>query len=279
MSDDILPSSMLGVDQLATALAKAQAEIVGAEKSRKNDHFKSSYATLADTWEACRGPLTKHGLSIVQLVGATANGVTVETRLLHSSGQSLSSILELPVGQKTAQGIGSAITYGRRYGLSAMVGVAPDEDDDGNTASNRQGAPQEQRQQQAQQNGSRTEQVKQQVAQRVQADAPATTEQPASPWEKIRAMYQASGLDLEKIGSWLKGTTGKSSSAQLTPEDVETVKQVLLNMAKNPPAQQQAAPAAEQKTSGLDEDALRAELERLRAENERERKGKKEAPF
>lgn len=126
---------MLGVDQLATALAKAQAEIVGAEKSRKNDHFKSSYATLADTWEACRGPLTKHGLSIVQLVGATSNGVTVETRLLHSSGQSLASILELPVGQKTAQGIGSAITYGRRYGLAAMVGVAPDEDDDGNAAS------------------------------------------------------------------------------------------------------------------------------------------------
>lgn len=135
MSDEITHQSMFGVDQLATALAKAQAEIVGAEKSRKNDHFKSSYATLADTWEACRGPLTKHGLSIVQLVGATSNGVTVETRLMHASGQSIFSILELPVGQKTAQGIGSAITYGRRYGLAAMVGVAPDDDDDGNAAS------------------------------------------------------------------------------------------------------------------------------------------------
>jgi len=125
---------MLGIDQLATALAKAQAEIVGAEKSRTNPAFKSKYATLADVWDACRKPLTANGLSVVQLVRATSGGVEVETKLLHTSGQSLSATLGVPVDKNTAQGIGSAITYARRYGLSAMVGVCPDEDDDGHAA-------------------------------------------------------------------------------------------------------------------------------------------------
>jgi hypothetical protein len=125
---------MLDIDKLAAALAKAQAEIVGAEKSRTNPAFKSKYATLADVWDACRKPLTANGLSVVQLVRATSGGVEVETKLLHTSGQSLSATLGVPVDKNTAQGIGSAITYARRYGLSAMVGVCPDEDDDGHAA-------------------------------------------------------------------------------------------------------------------------------------------------
>jgi hypothetical protein len=123
------------IDHLAAALAKAQGQIHAAEKSRKNEHFRSKYATLADVWDACRGPLSANGLSVAQLVRAADGGVEVETVLLHASGQSISSVLALPVAQNTAQGLGSAITYGRRYGLAAMVGVAPDEDDDGNAAS------------------------------------------------------------------------------------------------------------------------------------------------
>jgi hypothetical protein len=121
---------------LARALAKAQAVMEGASKDKTNPAFKSRYADLASVWDACRGPLTSNGLAVVQLVtSADKTSVTVETRLLHEGGESLSSTLTLPVEKATAQGVGSAITYARRYGLSAMVGVAPDDDDDGNEAS------------------------------------------------------------------------------------------------------------------------------------------------
>jgi hypothetical protein len=129
MSDETLGA-------LAAALAKAQGAMANAAKDKSNPHFKSRYADLASVWDACRDALSANGLAVVQLVSvADKASVAVETRLLHASGQSLSSMLALPVAQPTAQGIGSAITYARRYALAAMVGVAPDEDDDGNEAS------------------------------------------------------------------------------------------------------------------------------------------------
>ncbi|MBA3622977.1 MAG: ERF family protein [Methylibium sp.] len=121
------------ITELATSLAKAQAKIRGAAKDAANPHFKSRYADLASVWESCRDALTANGLSVVQ--GASANGaqVTVTTMLLHSSGQWIEDALTVPAQQANAQGIGSAITYARRYALAAMVGVAPD-DDDGESA-------------------------------------------------------------------------------------------------------------------------------------------------
>lgn len=123
---------------LAKALAKAQAVMEGASKDKTNPAFKSRYADLSSVWDACREPLTSNGLSVVQLVtSADKSSVTVETRLLHEGGESISSSLTMPVEKPTAQGVGSAITYARRYALSAMVGVAPD-DDDGSAASGRE---------------------------------------------------------------------------------------------------------------------------------------------
>ncbi len=138
------------IDKLAQALTKAQAEMRNAVKDGENPHFGSSYATLGEILDTIREPLSKHGLAVVQLPSATADTVTVETRLLHDSGQWMRSALtfrlrpeysksgrELP---PSPQQVGSAITYGRRYGLSAMVGVGAVEDDDGNLAS-REGTP------------------------------------------------------------------------------------------------------------------------------------------
>jgi len=129
------------IDELAAALAKAQAAITGAKKDSENPHFRSAYADLSSVWQACRGPLTSNGLSVVQSPRLVHAGdehwlVEVETLLLHSSGQWLSDVLAVPVTTPTAQGVGSAITYAKRYALSAFVGVAPEgEDDDGNVAS------------------------------------------------------------------------------------------------------------------------------------------------
>jgi hypothetical protein len=127
---------------LAAALAKAQGEMEGAAKANVNPHFKSKYADLASVWDACRAPLSKHGLSILQPVRADGPHVTVTTILAHSSGEWIEESLTMTAQQNTPQGVGSAITYGRRYGLAAMVGIAP-EDDDGNAASAQPAARQE----------------------------------------------------------------------------------------------------------------------------------------
>lgn len=119
---------------LTVALAKAQAMIQGAAKDSLNPHFKSKYADLASCWDACRDALTKNGLAVVQPVSADGPRVTVTTLLTHSSGEWIAEALTMTATQDTPQAVGSVITYGRRYGLCAMVGIAP-EDDDANAAS------------------------------------------------------------------------------------------------------------------------------------------------
>jgi hypothetical protein len=129
------------IGELATALAKAQGAMKGAEKDSKNPHLSNKYASLSAIIEAARKPLSDNGLSWTQLIGQTEGGVILETVLLHSSGQWLSS--EQPVtitvlsnkGINEAQALGSGLTYFKRYALAAMLGISiADEDDDGNAA-------------------------------------------------------------------------------------------------------------------------------------------------
>lgn len=122
------------INELATALAAAQGAIQNAKRESENPHFKHRYADLAATWDACRAALSAHGLSIVQSPRLISAGealwlVEVETVLLHQSGQSVSDVLAVPVGAVSPQGVGSAITYARRYALASFVGVAPEDDD------------------------------------------------------------------------------------------------------------------------------------------------------
>ena len=117
------------IAKLAEALAQAQAVMVGAAKDSTNPHFRSKYADLAAVWEACRGPLTKHGLSVVQMPSTEGPRVTVATLLMHSSGEFVSNELSAMAKDDGPQGIGSVITYLRRYGLAAVAGVAPEDDD------------------------------------------------------------------------------------------------------------------------------------------------------
>lgn len=120
---------------LAAALSKAQSTIQGAIKDTANPFFKSKYADLASVKDAIQVPLSSNGLSYVQVVHNPENGVGVETILMHASGEWLSGgVVFVPVSKADAQGYGSALTYARRYSLSAITGVAP-EDDDGNAAS------------------------------------------------------------------------------------------------------------------------------------------------
>lgn len=123
------------IDLLAAALAKAQPEITAAEKNAQNPHLRNRYANLSAVMAACRPALAKYGLAVVQGISTAEQGVSVTTRIMHESGQWMESSLTLPVDKLTAQAVGSAITYARRYGLAALLGVTPDEDDDGHAAS------------------------------------------------------------------------------------------------------------------------------------------------
>lgn len=127
---------------LAGALAKAQAVMQGAKKDSENPFFKSKYADLGSVWDACRDALTKNELAVIQTTEAEDEhgSIPVETMLAHSSGEWISGVLKVRPVKDDPQGMGSALTYARRYALSAMVGVAPEEDD-GNAAS-QSGQPQ-----------------------------------------------------------------------------------------------------------------------------------------
>ena len=122
------------LQELATALAKAQAKVKGAAKDSLNPHFQSKYADLSSIWDACRDALTSNGFSVAQFPGFENGVVTLDTMLLHSSGQWIRGTSGAPIGKQDAQGVGSALTYLRRYALAAVASVSP-EDDDGQAAS------------------------------------------------------------------------------------------------------------------------------------------------
>lgn len=123
------------LSKLAAALVKAQAEIKFAAKDSSNPFFKSKYADLPAVIDAIKPALNKHGISFLQIVVQEG----VETMLLHESGEYISGITPVVVAkQNDPQALGSAITYAKRYGLQAIVGVPADVDDDGEAAMARQ---------------------------------------------------------------------------------------------------------------------------------------------
>ena len=127
---------MPSIGKLAAALAKAQGEIKGAAKDKDNPFFKSKYADLNAVWSACRAALSKNGLAVIQATFVTPEGMFLRTTLAHESGETTEGVWPIRPVKDDPQGIGSATTYARRFSLAAMVGVAPEnEDDDGNAAS------------------------------------------------------------------------------------------------------------------------------------------------
>ena len=124
------------IGELAAALAKAQAEVGTVTKDSANPFFKSNYASLAAVWEATRPILSKHQLSVVQMPSSDERGYYVETQLMHSSGQWIRSRTYMKPVKDDPQGIGSLISYARRYALQAVTMICPD-DDDGEVAMGR----------------------------------------------------------------------------------------------------------------------------------------------
>ena len=125
------------VVEIAAALVLAQGELGAAIKDSANPAYRSKYADLSSCIEATQKALNKHGIALMQAPQLDGQMVTITTRLQHKSGQWYESDLTLPAVQRDrfdAQSVGSAITYGRRYSLQAILNLAT-ADDDGNAAS------------------------------------------------------------------------------------------------------------------------------------------------
>jgi len=127
------------INELATSLAKAQAEMKNAKLNKTNPHFKSRYADLAEIRDTVTPSLSKYGIAVVHGMDATESGIHVVTRLIHSSGQWIES--RFPIAYDKPQTMGSAITYGRRYNLSAITNISADDDDDANAANDKPAPP------------------------------------------------------------------------------------------------------------------------------------------
>jgi hypothetical protein len=127
---------------LAAAMVNAQKQVKGALRDSENPYFHSKYADLESVWNACREAAEANDLAVVQFPVSSAEGVGVETVVMHASGEWISNEFILPFkedkkGDKVAdaQAGGSCITYARRYAVAAIFRVCP-EDDDGQAASN-----------------------------------------------------------------------------------------------------------------------------------------------
>ena len=119
-------------NELHAALAAAQKELEPAPKDSTNPHFRSRYADLSSCWEAAQKVLSKNGLSISQVGESVGEGWALRTTLHHISGESLSGLIPLlfEAGRgNPMQALGSAITYARRYGLAAIIGLTAEDDD------------------------------------------------------------------------------------------------------------------------------------------------------
>jgi len=142
------------IGELAKALAMAQGGFKPVKRDATNPFYHSKYAPLSSIIDATREALTKNGLAFLQTVSVNDH-VTVETMLMHESGEWVKGAISLKPKADDPQAAGSAITYGRRYSLGAILGVASEDDDDGNTA------------------GGKTEQKKAEPRQEPKAEAPA----------------------------------------------------------------------------------------------------------
>ena len=117
------------IKEIAVALSKFQGESLNPRNTAQNPSFNSKYAPLCEVINTTRQGLSKYGLSIVQAPYTEGENIIVETFLLHTSGEWIKlPPLSLKMEKRTAQGAGSAITYARRYALSALLNISSEED-------------------------------------------------------------------------------------------------------------------------------------------------------
>lgn len=206
------------ITHLAAALAKAQAAIAPAALTGENPHFRSRYADLASVWDAIREPLTSNGIAVLQLpatVDHRGETVVVTTILAHRSGEWISSELAMRPVKSDPQGIGSCLTYARRYALAAIAGVAPD-DDDGNAASDRPVT------REGLQREAATPPARRPPLTSTRADAD-TRPISAAQVKRLFAIAKAAGRDSDDVRDYIRTVHGFESSSDVTRDRYDDI--------------------------------------------------------
>lgn len=121
------------ISKIVEALCEAQKNFGSIIKDKLNPHFKSKYADLGNVLDAVKKPLLDAGLVLVQTMNRDGSVNFLETTLYHKSGEFFQTEMVMP-GFSKAQELGSGLSYVRRYSLMALLGIAADDDDDGNKA-------------------------------------------------------------------------------------------------------------------------------------------------
>ncbi len=125
----------MNANTLNAAMVAALSELTNLTKDKTNPHFKSKFTSLDAILDSSRPVLARHGLALSQEPLFEGGMAGVVTRILHVGGECRESKLLLPLRDQTAQGVGSCLTYSRRYSAAAVLGIASDEDEDGHAAS------------------------------------------------------------------------------------------------------------------------------------------------
>ena len=200
------------ITNLVTALTAFQGKITAVKKDATNPFYKSRYATLDTIWEAIRKPLSENGLSVAQTMGVMQDGKSVlETTLYHTSGEWISGTQLVNPVKDDPQSLGSAISYARRYSLSAILGLVSDDDDDANTATKPEPVK------------STTTAVKD-TAKPVSPTVETPTEGITLPQtKKIHATAKEKGLSAESARSYMQKTFKKNSTKELTKDEASTM--------------------------------------------------------
>lgn len=188
------------IKSLAGAFVKCQGEVGTALKDSTNPHFRSRYADLAAVWDAAKEALQANGLAVSQLPSTLEDGsIALTTILIHNSGEYLGATYRLKPQKEDPQGYGSALTYARRYALSALLGIVADEDDDGEAASGRTGKP----------SPATVAKPKSQAAQQVAESLPVTSSKEIATFDGNNPQHKAIVASCAKKLNWDVAKFGK----------------------------------------------------------------------
>lgn len=200
------------INEIAAALAIAQSKMEAPKQDSVNPHFRSRYASLQSVLDAVLPALTDQNVAVVQETQLEGDTLFLRTRLIHKSGQYLEAAYPVTPQQRTPQGYGSALTYARRYSLSALVGVASEADDDGqagSTPGNGAGAPESNKP------TPKPEVRKEKPRIDPPAVMPKISEAQASVIEGTLAEHE---IDEHKFMNWLRANVGAASIADIAQD-------------------------------------------------------------
>ena len=193
------------ITNLVGALTAFQGKMIAVKKDATNPFYQSRYATLDTIWESIRKPLSENGLSVAQTMGLTPDGKSVlETTLYHTSGEWISGTQLVNPVKDDPQSLGSAISYARRYSLSALLGIVADEDDDANIATKPEAKTKQ------------PETTKAPVSSTVEIPQKSEPSISVAQTKKIYASAKEMGITLDQAKAYLKQVFQKSSTKELT---------------------------------------------------------------